>query len=205
MSFWGHLVVARDERPLPELYTMRPYRRDVACTRVRADDWQVCALRSGAAVPDTVRLLVELSAETHAPALLASVADGDCASVEGFSTDGYWQAWPRTRGRGGAGEEPSGEVCAHEAAARAAGWAAAAGRRVDAAPIAALLSEPADRRADVFFEDLLTLLGIDAAPAPAAQDRRPDQRVSRKRSRTRVPNRRPSTGTRSSTPWNMPR
>ncbi|MEU6041372.1 hypothetical protein ABZ801_38895 [Actinomadura sp. NPDC047616] len=167
MGFWGYLVVGRDDRPLPELYTMRPYHSGIAGNRARADNWQVCSLGSGVAVPDTVRLLVDLSAETRAPALMASVVNDDCVSVEGFSSDGYWQACPPRRGRDGAAAgrwELREEACAREAAARAAGWAVAAGRSVTAEPIAALLITCGDRRVDGFFEEFLVRLGLGPCP-----------------------------------------
>ena len=160
MGFWGYLVVGRDDRPLPELYALRPFRSDVAGNRVRADNWQICSLRSEASIPDTVALLVELCAETHAPVLMVSVLNDDCVSVEGFSQDGYWQACP-ARHSAAAGERSGDAACATEAAVRAVGWAAAADRRIEADPIADLLFAPPDRRVDGFFEELLERLGLE--------------------------------------------
>ncbi|XVQ08034.1 hypothetical protein ACQP1W_36480 [Spirillospora sp. CA-255316] len=156
----GYLVVGRNDRPLPELYVLRPFLPAVAGHRARGDGWQVWELGADAAVADSVALLVDLVAATRAPALLGSVLDAGHAAVEGFSgASGYWQALvPAAPGAAADAVE--------EVAGRAAGWAAAACRAVAPDPIAEFLRKPPHIRADGMVEELLSLLGLpDAAEA----------------------------------------
>ncbi|KAB2341020.1 hypothetical protein [Actinomadura rudentiformis] len=161
MSYRRHLLVARDDRPLPELYALRPYRRSVVGNRTRDDNWQVCSLDSGAGLGDSVSLLVEVAAETHTAALLASFTEGGCAAVEGFSRPyGYWQS---VLGTGHAAACPALEspvFSAEEAAAGAAKWAEAASRPVPPEALLEVLQAPVAPSADAVFEELLNRLGL---------------------------------------------
>jgi hypothetical protein len=150
----GYLVVGRNDRPLPELYVLRPFLPAVAGHRARGDGWQIWELDAEAAVADSVALLVALAAATGAPALLGSVLDAGRAAVEGFSgAGGYWRALvPAAPGAAPRAVE--------EVAGRAAGWAAAARRAVAADPIAEFLRTPPRTRADGMVEELLSLLGL---------------------------------------------
>ncbi|GAA3984074.1 hypothetical protein GCM10023085_77710 [Actinomadura viridis] len=189
----GYLVVGRNERPLADLYVLRALLPAVTVSRPRGNGWQVCELGGEAAIADSVSLLVDLAAATRAPALLASATDGDGATVEGFSgSGGYWKAALPVTG--------TGPLPVAELAARVVAWAASAQHPVAPAPVVEFLRAPGRDRVDGMLEELLALLGLAAPVAHVA-----GQRVSRNRSRTRVPNLSPSTGTRSSTPWNMPR
>lgn len=164
MSYRRHLLVARDDRPLPELYALRPYRRSVAGNLPRDDNWQVCSLDSGAGLGDSVSLLVEIAAETHMAALLASFTDGGCAAVEGFSRPyGYWQAVLGTEHAAGCRALESPVFSAEEAAAGAAKWAEAAARPVSPDPILEVLTAPVAPSAEAVFEELLNRLGLTGA------------------------------------------
>ncbi|MFI0356897.1 hypothetical protein [Actinomadura sp. 9N407] len=139
---------------MPDLHVLRPFLPAVTANRLRGDGWQVCELDGDADIADSVSLLVDIAAATYAPALLASVVDGEHAAVEGFSgLSGYW----RTSLAGGPapGPLPVGEVARH-----LVDWAAAARRTVDAEPITELLRAPAPQRVDGAFEELLSLLGL---------------------------------------------
>nr|BFE36344.1 hypothetical protein GCM10010200_085950 [Actinomadura rugatobispora] len=165
----GYLVVGRNDRPLPELYVLRPFLPAVAGHRALGDGWQIWELGADAAVADSVALLVDIAAATRAPALLGSFLSAGRAAVEGFSgAGGYWRALVPA----GPGAAP----CAvEEMAGRAACWAAAARRAVAARPIADFLRTPPRTRADGVVEDLLSLLGLpgpaEAVPEPAAERR----------------------------------
>ncbi|MEW2355653.1 hypothetical protein [Spirillospora sp. NPDC029432] len=154
---------------MPDLFVLRQFLPAVTGTRPRDDGWQVCELDPAADIADSVSLLVDLAAATHAPALLASVLDGGHAAVEGFSgASGYWRAL--LPGGSGAGPLPAAETARHLVE-----WAADAHRTVAAEPITELLSAPEPRRADGAFEELLSLLGLPgtADTTSGALDGRP--------------------------------
>ncbi|GAA2444576.1 hypothetical protein GCM10010191_71590 [Actinomadura vinacea] len=162
----GYLVVGRNDRPLSDLYVLRSFLPAVAGNRPRADGWQICDLDAGAAIADSVTLLVDIAAETNAPALLGSVLDTGRAAVEGFSgAGGYWRAV--LPAGPGADQRPVEEV-----AACVARWASAARHTVAAAPIAEFLRAPSRSQVDGMFEELLSLLGLpdtaEAAPEALA-------------------------------------
>jgi hypothetical protein len=149
MSFSGYHIVGRDDRPLPELYALKPHRQWVTGNRPRADNWQVCTLRPDAALGDSVSLLIDVAAETFEPVLLASFTISDGSAVEGFSSPyGYW--WTRL----------TQASCADDVAQRAAKWATAAGHAVEASPIADLLASTSAVRMDALFEEFLERLGL---------------------------------------------
>ncbi|MBO2452663.1 hypothetical protein J4573_36610 [Actinomadura barringtoniae] len=150
MGFSGYLIVGRDDRPLPELHSLKQHRQCVTGNRPRADNWQVCSLGPDAGLGDSISLLIEVAAETFEPVLLASFTVGeDGAAVEGFSGPyGYW--WTRlTRAS-----------CAGDVAGRAVQWATAAGREVEAGPIADLLAARSAPHLEAVFEELLERLGL---------------------------------------------
>jgi hypothetical protein len=149
MSFSGYHIVGRDDRPLPELYALRPHRQWVTGNRPRADNWQVCSLGPEAYLGDSITLLIDVAAETFGPVLLASFIASEGSAVEGFSSPyGYW--WTRlTRAS-----------CAADVADRAVKWATAANRTVQAPPIADLLAAPSAERMDAVFEEFLDRLGL---------------------------------------------
>ncbi|MFG2007052.1 hypothetical protein ACGFNU_48685 [Spirillospora sp. NPDC048911] len=164
MSYRRHLLVARDDRPLPELYALRPYRRAVAGNEPRGDNWQVCSLDSDAGLGDSVALLVEIAAETHTAALLASFMEDDRVAVEGFSGPyGYWQAVLGARRAAGDRVLEPPVFSAEEAAAVAAKWAEAAARPVPADSILEVLRAPVEPSAEAVFEELLNRLGLTGA------------------------------------------
>ena len=149
----GYLVVGRNERPLPELYVLRPFLPAVTGHRAHGDGWQVWELGADAAVTDSVTLLVDITAATGAPSLLGSVLDAGYAAVEGFSAaGGYWET-----------PVPVGSADPHaveEVARRAARWAAAARHEVPADPIAEFLRRPPCTRPEGLLDELLRLLGL---------------------------------------------
>jgi hypothetical protein len=149
MGFSGYHIVGRDDRPLPELYALKPHRHWVTGNLPRADNWQVCSLRSGADLGDSISLLIDIAAETFEPVLLASFVLSEGSAVEGFSSPyGYW--WTRlTRAS-----------CASDVAERAVNWAAAAHRTVEATTIVDLLGSPSAARMDAVFEEFLERLGL---------------------------------------------
>lgn len=149
MGFAGYHIVGRDDRPLSELYALKPHRHWVTGNRPRADNWQVCSLGPDACLGDSLSLLIDVAAETFEPVLLASFSVSDGTAVEGFSSPyGYW--WSRlTRAS-----------CADDVAGRAAQWATAAGRVVEPAPIADLLGSGSAARMEAVFEELLERLGL---------------------------------------------
>ncbi|GAA2632713.1 hypothetical protein SMC26_30580 [Actinomadura fulvescens] len=164
MSYRRHLLVARDDRPLPELYALRPYVGFVAGNQARDDNWQVCSLGCDAGLGDSVSLLVEIAAETHTAAMLASFFDGGCAAVEGFSRPyGYWQAVLGTAHAPGCPAFESPAFSAEEAAAGAARWAEAAAHPVPPDPILEVLQGPVEPSAEAIFEELLNRLGLTGA------------------------------------------
>ncbi|MFB4319474.1 hypothetical protein [Actinomadura sp. 21ATH] len=136
---------------MPELFVLRQLLPAVTGTLPRGDGWQVCELDGAAGIADSVSLLVDIAAATHAPALLASGLDGGPAAVEGFSgASGYWKVL-----LSGGGPLPAAETARHLVE-----WAADAHRTVAAEPIEELLGAPAHRRVDGVFEELLSLLGL---------------------------------------------
>ncbi|WP_433324169.1 hypothetical protein [Spirillospora sp. CA-294931] len=168
MDLWGHHVVGRDDRPLTELRALRPYADAVAGSRARDDNWQICSLEPGADLADSLALLVQLAAETGAPALLASVTSDESASVEGFSGPaGYWRAFIPSRRPQLRRVTPVPAPVADEVAAGAARWAAAAGHSVAPGPIVELLCASENTGTDDVLEELLNRLGLTSPPVDA--------------------------------------
>jgi hypothetical protein len=102
MGFWGTFLVARSERPLPELAGVRELADCVAWHGTGRDGWQAVQLHrapEGWQPPMTgadgrERLLESVLAQTGRPVLAGIVLDSDGGQVIGYSPrGGRWSGW----------------------------------------------------------------------------------------------------------------
>ncbi|GII29915.1 hypothetical protein [Planotetraspora mira] len=170
MGFWGVFVVARTEAPLIRLDALKSYDgRPHECARP-LDGWQIWQLDAVESLPDPPDLAVNLAHETGGPALVGFVFDSDCMGVDAYSrSTGSWatcldrqnmDAYYRLDGLAVDDCYLSCEKSAEEAVK----WAADAGYRVPAEPIAEVLRSRSDPFAEDLFFEFVQRLGI---PYPA--------------------------------------
>ena len=187
MGYWGYYVVGRSERPLAELDALAGAEAMTLC--VTADDgWQIWAYPTGAPGAEAaggdggsgsagsagsaadVGNMNTLARQTGAPALFGYVMDSDCVVVEAAGPEsGAWATCLARRamaaylgdGQGRTVEDYFLEP--RDAAERAVGWAAEAGRvAVERSLVEVLASEPgpADPLAENILFRLLDRLGV---------------------------------------------
>jgi hypothetical protein len=102
MGFWGTFLVARSDRPLPELAGVRDLADRIDWHGTGRDGWQVVQLHRGPegwAPPMTgadgrEQLLESVLAQTGRPVLAGIVLASDGAQVIGYSPrSGRWSGW----------------------------------------------------------------------------------------------------------------
>ena len=89
MGYWGHIVVARNRRPLSDLAQVRVFGTPDH-EQPLTGDWKKLWVM-GNHPPDLGAALRPVVGATHAPALVAFILDSDCAVVRGTSPAGA--AW----------------------------------------------------------------------------------------------------------------
>ncbi|KAF4410237.1 MULTISPECIES: hypothetical protein [Streptomyces] len=166
MGFWGYLVVGRSDRDLAECDTLAAGRERLELAETFADGWQLWQHPLEPGLGDLDDLAASLARETGAPTLLAFVMDSGCAVLEGAGPRrGSWTAclgrtaMARHMARN---EMTLDDVFPSPAGAAtcAADWAAAAGRTVDSACLAAVLSADPSPDVEKLFHRVLETLGI---------------------------------------------
>ncbi|WP_327353899.1 hypothetical protein [Streptomyces sp. NBC_01304] len=161
MGFWGYYVVGRSARPLAELAALSGVRDGLTLHEQRADGWQIWE----ATVPE-VGSMTKVADETGAPALFGFVMDSDCVAVEAAGPEsGAWNACLAREAMAGYlgadGKEPDDLFLPpRDAAERAVGWAAEAGRVADVEQVEQVLNAPAEPSAELLFFRFLERLGI---------------------------------------------
>jgi hypothetical protein len=102
MGFWGTLLVARSDRPLPDLDSVRDLAGCIAWHGTATDGWQAVQLHRAPVdwwVPMTgddgrEHLLESVMAQTGRPVLAALVLASDGAQLIGYSPRaGRWSGW----------------------------------------------------------------------------------------------------------------
>lgn len=148
-------VVARSERPVAELDTVRAVGGDVVWSAA-ADGWHVAQISDA-----HDELEPSLVSVTGAPALLVRVLNSDFGLAEGYSPDGW--SWLGVLGPVAAEDYgvPEGEFGEPDDVAElAVDWAHEAGREPDLGALAAVLrAEPAPLVEDLVLE-LFRALGF---------------------------------------------
>ncbi|MDW4908479.1 hypothetical protein RB628_24850 [Streptomyces sp. ADMS] len=173
MGYWGYLIVGRSEQPLSETDALRAVRDGLTPRERRDDGWQVWEYPSG---DGDIGSMNTLALETGAPALFGYVMDSHCVVLEAAAPEsGAWTtclARDAMAGYLGAGQgESEGEedggltlddyfLEPGDAAARAVGWAAEAGHRVNTEPLLDVLTSEPDPLAENLFFRFLDRLGV---------------------------------------------
>ncbi|WP_371577454.1 hypothetical protein [Streptomyces sp. NBC_01314] len=175
MGYWGYYVVGRSGRPLAELDALDRAEGLTLCVTA-AGGWQVWAYPTGAPGGEAaggtgdIGNMNALARETGAPALFGYVMGSDCVVVEAAGPEsGAWTTCLARRAMAaylGDGEGLTVEdyfLEPRDAAERAVGWAAEAGRAVGARSLLDVLSSepgPADPLAENILFRLLDRLGV---------------------------------------------
>lgn len=167
MGFWGTLVVCKSAVPLIDVSAISERDEGLVWHQDRESGWQVGQYMSQDLFRDCKALLVELAAETQAPALAGFVLDSDAVELAGFSVEnGYWKACLAREAMRNYCEDadldfdvefPMADAAPRDAAA----WAAAAGTTPDIEALDTVFSaDQADGHAEDLFFELLGFLGI---------------------------------------------
>ena len=102
MGFWGSILVACADRPLPELTGVGELADQLVSHATGADGWQAVQLHRAPAdwrlpltgTGDEEALLTKLLAQTGRPVLSATVLDSDGAQLVGYGPRaGRWSGW----------------------------------------------------------------------------------------------------------------
>ncbi len=171
MGYWGYYVVGKSERPLAELDALAGA-EGMSLLSTADDGWQVWEYpdHPNAAGPGDIGSMNALARETGAPALFGYVMDSDCVVVEASAPEsgGWTTCLARAAMAGHLGTEDGLTVEdyflePHDAAERAAAWAAEAGRDVPPERVLEVLAtepDPAAPLAENLLFRLLDRLGV---------------------------------------------
>ncbi|MDQ6713256.1 MAG: hypothetical protein M3Z28_08735 [Candidatus Dormibacteraeota bacterium] len=161
MGFWGHLLLARDNRPLGTLREARAFGQPEHERRLDRG-WSV--LWVGREPPDLRSALTPVVAATRAPALVAYVLDSDCAAIEALTPSGL--RWTGVLKPATAADSYEAVVAQYDGASTAVAgairWSREAGLTPSEADLRKALTDEPDF-AEEAFDQLLVGLGVPGA------------------------------------------
>ncbi|GAA4566316.1 hypothetical protein [Planotetraspora kaengkrachanensis] len=170
MGFWGSIVVARLDVPLTGLRALKGYDGHAKELERSADGWRIWELSVDDSLPDPEDLVVGVSEETGAPALVGFVMDSDCVAVAAFSRSARsWSACLAPNSMAAYLRPDDLKLSdlflpPEEAAVLAVRWAADAGYRVSPVPIVELLNREGAPYAEHLFAEFIERVGIALSP-----------------------------------------
>jgi hypothetical protein len=168
VGMWGSFVVCRSEQPLDDVTAIIERDDGLSGYWTGPSGWQVGEYPGSFIVDDAAQLLVDLVAETSAPALTGFVMDSDCVDIQAHaSKSGSWRACLDRAAMASYLAEDGTSLADRflapaDAAQRARQWAEEAGLSASPYRLEHLFGDAhADPLAEDLFFGLLTALGLE--------------------------------------------